>query len=51
MSFLKNIFNKKEESIHNYNDFWNWFQQNEKSFYQAVKNNQTIEKDFFDKLS
>ena len=51
MSFLKNIFNKKEESIHNYNDFWNWFQQNEKSFYQAVKNNQTIEIDFFDKLA
>jgi len=51
MSFLKNIFGKKQESINNYNDFWNWFQQNEKSFYQAVKNNQNIEIDFFDKLA
>lgn len=51
MSFLKNIFSAKEEPMNNYNDFWNWFQQNEKSFYQAVKENKAIEKEFFEKLS
>lgn len=51
MSFLKNIFGKKSEPIESYNDFWIWFQQNEKSFYNVVKSNKNIEKDFFNKLS
>lgn len=51
MSFLKNIFGKKEESIKTYNDFWNWFQQNEKGFFGVVKNRKNIEKDFFNPLS
>jgi hypothetical protein len=50
---LKNIFSKKDEPIKSYVDFWNWFQNNEKSFFDVVKNhkNRDIEKDFFDKLS
>lgn len=51
MSFLKNIFGNKEEPIKNYADFWNWFQANEKTFFNAVKSHEEIEKKFFDKLS
>jgi hypothetical protein len=51
MSFLKKIFSTKEEKINNYNDFWNWFQQNEKIFFKVLKESGNIEKDFFDKLS
>jgi hypothetical protein len=51
MSFLKNIFNKKEEPVKNYADFWVWFQKNEKGFFNTVKNKTNIEKNFFDKLS
>ena len=51
MSFLKNIFGKKETPIKNYSDFWNWFQDNEKTFFNVIKNHKDIEKNFFDKLS
>jgi len=51
MKFLKNIFEKKETPIKSYSDFWNWFQENEKTFFKVVKNEKNIEKDFFDKLS
>ncbi|MES2589307.1 MAG: DUF695 domain-containing protein [Bacteroidota bacterium] len=51
MSLLKSIFGKKEEPIKNYNDFWVWFQQNERRFYDVVKYKKNLEKDFFNKLS
>jgi hypothetical protein len=51
MSFLKNIFGKKDTPIKSYSDFWNWFQDNEKVFFNVVKKGKDIEKDFFDKLS
>ena len=51
MSFLKNIFGKKEDTIKSYDDFWNWFQKNEKIFFNVIKHHKNIEKDFFDKLS
>jgi hypothetical protein len=51
MSFLKNIFGKKDEPIKSYSDFWNWFQANEKTFFNVVKSHKDIEKGFFDKLS
>lgn len=51
MSFLKNIFGKKDAPIKNDADFWNWFQKNEKAFYKVVKSRHNIEKGFFDKLS
>lgn len=54
MSFLKKIFGSKKEpqtvSI-SYADFWQWFMQNEKAFYNAVKENDSIEANFFNKLS
>ncbi|MDB5199937.1 MAG: hypothetical protein JWO92_1900 [Chitinophagaceae bacterium] len=51
MSFLKNIFAKKDEPIESYADFWNWFQKNQKLFFKVVKEKGNIEKEFFDKLS
>jgi len=51
MGFLKSLINKKEESIKSYSDFWNWFNQNEKSFFKVIKQKGNIEKDFFDKIS
>src|SRR5882724_4293762 len=51
MSFLKNIFNKKDEPIKSYGEFWNWFQKNQKAFFKIVQEKSDIEKDFFDKLS
>ena len=51
MSFLKNIFGKKDEPIKSYNDFWNWFIKYEKDFSKVVNNRNEIEKGFFDKLS
>ncbi len=51
MNFLKNIFSRKDTRINSYSDFWYWFQNNEKIFYDVVKNRNDIEKNFFDKLS
>lgn len=51
MTFLKNIFGKADEAIKSYGDFWNWFQNNEKKFFDVIKNEKDIEKNFFDKIS
>lgn len=53
MSLFKNMFGKKNtaKSIESYEDFWNWFLQNEKDFFETVKTQKDIEKNFFDKLS
>jgi hypothetical protein len=51
MSLLNIIFGKKDVQIKNYTDFWNWFQNNEKTFFNVVKTHKNIEKGFFDKLS
>jgi hypothetical protein len=51
MSFLKNIFGKKDEPIKSYSDFWKWFETNNKEFFSVVKKGKSIEKGFFDKLS
>lgn len=51
MSFIKNIFGKKDEPIKSYNDFWNWFKNNERKFFNVVEAQKDIEKGFFNKLS
>ena len=51
MGFLKNLFIKKDAPIKTYQDFWAWFQQNEKAFFKIVKEKGDLEKGFFDKLS
>ena len=50
MSFLKSIFNTKEEPINSYSDFWKWFEQNEKKFYKVLKEEGNVNKIFFEKL-
>ena len=35
MNFLKNVFGKKDNPIKCYEDFWHWFQQNDKNFYDG----------------
>lgn len=48
---LKNIFTKNENAINSYADFWNWFQKHEKDFFNVVKQQRDVEKNFFHKLS
>ncbi|MCR9249094.1 MAG: DUF695 domain-containing protein [bacterium] len=50
MGFL-NIFKKKEQQISTYNEFWSWFQSEEKAFYKVIEQGGNFERDFFDKLS
>jgi hypothetical protein len=51
MSFLKNIFAKKEDAIQSYGDFWVWFQQHEKTFFKVVQQHSNIERDFLDQIA
>lgn len=51
MSLFKNPFSKQESKINSYEDFWNWFQENQQSFYQVVKSGKNPEKAFFTPLS
>jgi hypothetical protein len=52
MKLFTKLFNKKQETpvITSYADFWAWFSENERDFYNAVKKHSNIRKDFFDKL-
>lgn len=45
MAFLKKLFGVKP--ITNYQDFWDWFQKNEKRFFYTVKTRKAIESVFF----
>lgn len=51
MIFLKNILGKNDGPIKSNKDFWDWFQINEKNFFDVIKAGNTIEKDFFNKLA
>lgn len=58
MGIFKNLFSKEapqkdniEEPIKTYADFWRWFETNEKAFHRVVRNQQDIEKNFFDRVS
>lgn len=49
MSLFKTIFGKEEKvEIHSYQDFWDWFQQNEKNFYEVLKSDKGVDKKFLD---
>lgn len=44
MKFLKNLFNfKKDASVTNYQEFWDWFQSNEKAFFKTVKSHKNVD--------
>lgn len=51
MNFFKKIFNKKEQPIQTYDDFWAWFVKQEKEFFDIVKDQTEIQEKFFAKLS
>src|SRR5687768_5627678 len=51
MKLLKTLFKKKEEPIKSYDDFWRWFEKNQKAFFKVVKQQKDVEKNFLDKLS
>ncbi|MCX8020477.1 MAG: DUF695 domain-containing protein [Chitinophagaceae bacterium] len=51
MGLIEKIFGKKKDKIQSYEDFWNWFSANHKTFYKVVKTGKNIEVDFFNKLS
>lgn len=51
MSFLKNIWGKKDAPIESYSDFWNWFLKHEKEFFKIVQEGNNIHKGFLDKIA
>ncbi|MCE3229005.1 MAG: hypothetical protein K0S32_3556 [Bacteroidetes bacterium] len=51
MSFLKNIFSSKKDNLSNNQQFWDWFVQNEKTFYNAIKSSDNIQGGFVNKFS
>jgi hypothetical protein len=51
MGIFRNLLGTKETTINSNDDFWNWFQTNEKEFFKVIKNQENIERDFFNKLS
>jgi hypothetical protein len=51
MGIFRNLIGTKETTIKSNDDFWNWFQTNEKYFFKVLKNHGNIERDFFNKLS
>lgn len=51
MSFLKNIFGKKDKPLKGNEDFWRWFQKNEKAFFDVVQQEGNLEEGFFSMLS
>jgi hypothetical protein len=51
MKSLENIPGSNDRLVSSYENFWKWFQENEKEFYRVVKEQDDIEKNFFDKLS
>lgn len=51
MSFLKKFFSQQSEPTDTTKNFWSWFEKNERSFFNSVKERKNIEKNFFNKLS
>jgi hypothetical protein len=51
MKFLKSLFREKEKPVQSYQEFWNWFRKNERTFHKVVKDGGDIEKNFFNQLS
>jgi Family of unknown function (DUF695) len=46
MNFLKKLFNlKKDTPITTYKEFWDWFQNNEKTFFRTVKNLKNVDEE------
>ncbi|MEM6297200.1 MAG: DUF695 domain-containing protein [Bacteroidota bacterium] len=50
MDFFKSRFRRKGKAMNSLHDFWEWFQENENSFYHVVKQHDDIERNFFNHL-
>ncbi|MEM8565712.1 MAG: DUF695 domain-containing protein [Bacteroidota bacterium] len=44
------LFKAKEKPIRTYEDFWKWFRTNENSFFEVLKKEGNVERDFANKL-
>jgi hypothetical protein len=51
MKFLSKWFGKPSNTKATIESFWNWFEEHHTQFFQVVKQNGNIEKDFFEPLS
>ena len=51
MSLFSKLLKKKETPPRSYADFWNWFRQHEKHFFNTVQTRQNIHAVFFDPMS
>lgn len=51
MNLISRLYKSKESPIRTNEDFWNWFERNEKTFFKVVKKHKNIQNDFFNKLS
>ena len=51
MGIFDRFFGKKKKLPTNNKEFWDWFVANEKKFFQAIKKQENIERDFFDHLT
>lgn len=51
MSFIRKMFDKKDDTIQTNAQFWDWFQKNEKTFFHVLNNkNADVEADLFDRI-
>lgn len=48
---FNSLFGQKDSQFRSNSDFWNWFQKNEKAFFNVVKNEGNIEEDFLNKIA
>ena len=44
------FFKAQEKPIKNYEDFWDWFRTNENSFFEVLKKDGNVERDFTNKI-
>jgi hypothetical protein len=51
MSLFKSLLGLKDKPVESYADFWSWFQNNEKKFFEVVRKGDDVDKNFFRKLS
>lgn len=51
MSFFDKVFNRQEPLVSSNQEFWRWFQKNEKQFFHTIKEGEHVEEKFFNPLS
>ncbi len=51
MGLFSKILGKKDKQIQTNHDFWTWFAEHEKAFFQVIQSRGNIERDFFNPIS